>query len=94
MAFRLLRSNGLAPLWVELNREIREDIERLARFRVYVQARWEIIHQIQREHHRREFIGRVQEINKKILNYNMLAPSAVHLGSLILEDELARFDSP
>ena len=94
MAFRLLRSNGLAPLWVELNREIRDDIERLGRFRAYVRQRWEIIHQIQRDHYRKELVVRVREINGKILSYNMVAPSAVHLGSLILDDELAKFDSP
>ncbi len=94
MAFRLLRSNGLAPLWVQLNKEIRDDIERLYRFRAHVHATWERSNPIQREHHRKDYIGRIGEINDKILNYNILAPSPqVHFVHLILDDELTKFDA-
>ncbi len=94
MAFRLLRANGLAPLWVELNKEIRQDIDRLQRFRELVHERVERGNVIQWQHRRREYIDRVADINAKIRNYNILAPSSqVHLHILILEDELARFDS-
>ena len=94
MAFRLLRSNGLAPLWVELNREIRDDLERLTRFRLHVHERWAATNAIKQEHLRAEYIGRLRAINDKILNYNILAPSPlVHFQALILDDELAKFDS-
>lgn len=94
MAFRLLRSNGLAPLWVQLNKEIRDDIERLHRFRAYIHANWARSNPIEREHRRHEYIGRIGEINDKILNYNILAPSPqVHFSSLILVDELTKFDN-
>jgi hypothetical protein len=94
MAYRLLRSNGLAPLWVELNKEIREDLERLSRFRAHVHERVQRTNAIQWEHRRNEYIARIVEINAKILNYNILAPSShVHLRMLILDDELAKFDS-
>jgi DnaJ family protein C protein 28 len=93
MAFRLLRSNGLAPLWVELNKEIRDDIERLGRFREHVQERVERTNAIQWEHRRQEYIRRVEDINAKIVNYNILAPSPqVHLNALIMADELRKFD--
>jgi DnaJ family protein C protein 28 len=92
MAFRLLRSNGLAPLWVELNKEIRDDIARLERFRVYAQSRL-ASNVIELEHLRREYVKRVTEINDKIVNYNIIAPSShVHLALLIIEEELAKFD--
>src|SRR4051812_3594008 len=85
MAFRLLRSNGLAPLWVELNKEIRDDLERLRRFRAHVRATCS--NPIQREHLRHDYVRRIEEINGKILNYNILAPSShVHFQSLILEE--------
>ncbi len=94
MAFRLLRTNGLAPLWVELNKEIRDDLERLERFRVHVRERLDHTNVIQMEHLRSEYIGRIHDINGKILNYNILAPSSqVHFRSLILEVELRKFDS-
>jgi DnaJ homolog subfamily C member 28 len=93
MAFRLLRTHGLAPLWVELNKEIRQDIERLHRFRLQVHERVGRTNPIQWEHRRREFITRVEDINAKIRNYNILAPSSqVHLHAIILEDELREFD--
>ncbi len=93
MAFRLLRSNGLAPLWVELNKEIRDDVERLKRFRAHLYERRDRTSSIQRDHLRKEYIDRIHDINGKILNYNILAPSSqVHFRALILEDELAKFD--
>ena len=94
MAFRLLRSNGLAPLWVELNKEIRDDLARLERFRVHVHERRDRTNAIQLEHLRMEYIGRIHDINDKILNYNIIAPSIqVHFRNLILEDELEKFDT-
>src|SRR5918997_99132 len=57
MAFRLLRSNGLAPLWVELNKEIREDLQRLERFRAHVAERWDRANLIQLEHFRQQHAG-------------------------------------
>lgn len=93
MAFRLLRSNGLAPLWVELNKEIRDDIERLARFRANVRERVAHTNAIQWQHRRNEYIRRVEDINAKIVNYNILAPSVhVHFDALIMADELRKFD--
>ncbi len=95
MAFRMLRSNGLAPLWIEMNKEIRADIERLQRFLAHVHSRWDCINAVQREHLRHEYQARIKDINSKILSYNIMAPSAqVHLGLLIVEDELAKFDNP
>lgn len=94
MAFRLLRSNGLAPLWVELNKEIREDIARMVRMREHVHSRADL-NAIEREHLRRDYLRRIEDINGKIINYNIVAPSSqVHLGLLIVEDELAKFDQP
>lgn len=94
MAFRLLRSNGLAPLWVELNKEIREDLQRLERFRAHVAERWDRANLIQLEHFRQQHAGRVRDINDKIVNYNILAPSSlVHFPTLIVDDEIAKFDA-
>lgn len=95
MAFRMLRSTGLAPLWVDLNKEIRADIERLVRFREHVHSRWSTISEIELEHRRTEYLTRVNEINGKIINYNIVAPSShVHFSTLLIADELAKFDNP
>jgi hypothetical protein len=95
MAFRLLRSTGMAPLWVDLNKEIRADIERLTRFREHIHSRWSTISAVELEHRRAEYLARINEINGKIINYNIIAPSShVHLGTLIVADEMASFDTP
>ncbi len=95
MAFRMLRSSGLAPLWVDMNKEIREDIARMHRFRAHVHGQWTRISAIEREHRRSEYVQRVKEINSKILSYNIIAPSSsVHIGLLLLDEELGKFDRP
>ncbi len=95
MAFRMLRSTGLTPLWVDMNKEIREDIERMHRFRTHIHGQWERISLIERDHRRTEYAQRVKDINSKILSYNIIAPSSsVHIGLLLLDEELARFDQP
>ncbi len=95
MAFRMLRSSGLAPLWVDMNKEIREDIARMHRFRAHVHSQWTRISSIEREHRRDEYVQRVKEINSKILSYNIIAPSSsVHIGLLLLDEELGKFDRP
>lgn len=92
MAFRLLRTHSLAPLWVELNEEIRNDIRRLEHFREYAQTQQLDTNRLKYEHLRREFVSRINDINAKILNYNILAPSSqVHFPMLILEEELVKF---
>lgn len=94
MAFRLLRSTGLAPLWVDMNKEIRQDIERMHRFRAHVHSRWASIPAVELDVRRKEYIARINEINAKIINYNIVAPSSyVHMGQLIPADELAAFDA-
>lgn len=95
MAFRMLRSTGLAPLWVQVNKEIRDDIARMEQFRAHVHSRWARLDQIEREHLRRQYADRITEINKKITDYNILAPSSqVHMALLVPHEELATFDQP
>lgn len=94
MAFRMLRSTGLAPLWVEMNKEIRDDIARLERFRTYVHERWTRSNPIEREHLRQQYLDRINDINGKIVNYNIVAPSSqVNMARLVVDDELRKFDT-
>lgn len=95
MAFRMLRSTGLTPLWIEVNREIRADIDRLHRFRDLIHQRWSKLNAIELAHRRAEYIERIESINSKILSYNIMAPSVqVHIHSLLVHEELERFDQP
>ncbi|WP_052344007.1 DUF1992 domain-containing protein [Kallotenue papyrolyticum] len=95
MAFRMLRSTGLTPLWVQINKEIREDIERLHRFRDLVRRHRAAMSAIEWSHRRKEYVARIADINDKILNHNIIAPSSqVHFGLLVVAEELAAFDAP
>jgi DnaJ homolog subfamily C member 28 len=94
MAFRMLRSTGLTPLWIEIRKEIQADIERLHRFREHVHSRRQIISAIELNHLRRQYETRLADINGKIMNFNILAPSSqVHMALLLIDEELARFDT-
>lgn len=93
MAFRMLRSTDLTPLWIDINKEIRADIERLDRFRDWIHSRRGAISAVELQHRRNEYGERIASINSKILSHNILAPSSqVHFALLIVDDELARFD--
>lgn len=93
MAFRMLRSTGLAPLWIDFNKEIRADLERLERFRGWVHSRRATISALELQHRRNEYADRVAAINSKMLSHNILAPSSqVHFALLVPDEELARFD--
>lgn len=95
MAFRMLRSTGLTPLWVDMNKEIREDIARMHRFKAHIHQHRERISSIEWAHRRDEYAQRIKEINSKILGYNIIAPSSsVHIGLLLPDEELAKFDHP
>lgn len=95
MAFRMLRSTGLTPLWVQINKEIREDIERLHRFRALVRRHRATMSTIEWSHRRKEYLARIADINDKILSHNLIAPSSqVHFGLLLVAEELAAFDAP
>lgn len=94
MGFRLLRSNGLAPLWVEANKEIQDDHTRMQRMCEIARQRWQRVSVREREQLRDDYVRRIKEINDKILRYNLLAPAShVHLGLLIPHEELAAFDA-
>ena len=93
MGYRMLRSSGLAPLWIEMNKEIRDDLERLRRFREYAHESWPRINATERERLRTEYRERIGAINKKIADHNLMAPTAsVHFTLLVESEEVHRFD--
>ncbi|MDE0011618.1 MAG: DUF1992 domain-containing protein [Candidatus Poribacteria bacterium] len=59
MANRLLKENGFAPRWIELEKEIREEKAQLKRLLINLKARRErLVALIQRYPHRREAVIR------------------------------------
>ena len=63
MAHRLLRNNGFAPAWIEEGKDIEAAIARL-------RAQWQ--RGMSMAHYRQQ----AEEINRRILSFNLQAPSA------------------
>jgi len=94
MAHRMLRSSGVAPLWIEINKEIRTEIDGLSRLRTTAAQRWARASGHERERLRDNYAQRIISINEKIANHNLIAPaSRVHLAVLIADEEMRTFDA-
>jgi DnaJ family protein C protein 28 len=102
MAFRLMREHGFAPEWIELQKEIRAELD-AARDAILAawqrreqrlnQARDEQRRHIESEWQlaRRRFADAVSELNARISDFNLIVPLA-HLQKAVIdvEDELAQ----
>lgn len=94
MAHRMLKSSGITPLWIELNKEIRADLAGLARLRATAHERWARSSDYHREQMRADYQERIARINTKISSHNVIAPgSQVHLAALLPDEELRKFDT-
>jgi hypothetical protein len=91
MIFKILKENDCAPYWIELGKEIDADFakhqQELERFRSYAAMFHSSKHNrqaVERFEKRKESVYfeermRLEAINKKILDYNLMCPT-YHLG--------------
>ncbi len=91
MIFKILKDNDCAPYWIELGKEIDADFDRhqreLEKFRRYAVMFYGSKHNrqaVERFEKRKESLYfeervRLEAINKKILDYNLMCPT-YHLG--------------
>jgi hypothetical protein len=77
-AYRIAKNANAAPLWVQLDKEIGEDgaaldamLERSARYLAEVGTEKRAA---AREQARKVFLGKAEELNKKIQEYNLVRP--------------------
>ncbi|MBU6333624.1 MAG: DUF1992 domain-containing protein [Chloroflexi bacterium] len=94
LAFRMLRSHGFAPPWVEARRDIDTERRHLAAWLQRTRARWPALHPAQRNVARADYRRQIEELRRMILHYNLRVPPAVE--QLPLPDiaaELARLDA-
>jgi DnaJ homolog subfamily C member 28 len=71
---RMLKNAGLAPAWIELQKEIREQQASLERWVAQAQERWPRSGPREREQIRQEHSQKVNALNKLITTYNLNAP--------------------
>jgi DnaJ homolog subfamily C member 28 len=77
IGFRLLKSNGYAPSWIDLQKDIRADQARLEAWVTRIKQRWPALGPLERERLRGEYEQRLRDLNRQITNYNLTAPPAV-----------------
>ena len=91
VGYRMLKSAGFAPPWVELRKEIREEQAKLEAWLTRANGRWLHANAGEQTRLRDEYRAKIAELNRLILTYNLSVPQAVgQMPALRPEDELAR----
>jgi len=101
MAFKILKDNDFAPYWIELGKEIDNDVSRfwkeVEHFKQYTKIFYQDRHSPsanERYEKKKAYFYfeqrlTLEKINKKILNYNLHCPTfRLGRGSLIIDDEM------
>jgi DnaJ family protein C protein 28 len=105
MAYSLLKSNGFAPPEIELAKEIRSEFEkaetklaklrhqgnslRMRRVPPFESEKRAFNHSVEKA--ASEYNQLLQELNRKILNLNLMTPSAMHMPTFEVEKLVQQF---
>lgn len=91
LGFRMLKSAGFAPPWIEARREIDEERARLTTWLDDANRRWAYLEAPARAELRVAYRRKLDDLQRLILNYNLKAPQgAAHVEGLRMADELAK----
>lgn len=96
-AYGLLKRNGLAPAWIELDKEIRSELEDL---RTRLQRLWQkrcenLISEEAWQQSTARFAKPIDELNKKIDHFNLIVPVlSAQRSRVLLQNELRRLQPP
>jgi hypothetical protein len=92
MAYHVLRNAGVAPPWIEADKDVRALLDRRAA--IFARAGAAGRSAFARRRDRDELARLVTEINAAVARLNAEAPTdRQHRRPLVLADELARFDA-
>lgn len=69
LAFHILRSNGFAPAWIEIGKELRRDIARAKALLIEID-----LDDASRPRRESEFADLARELNRRIARFNLQAP--------------------
>lgn len=92
-AYGLLKRNGLAPAWIELDKEIRRELDKL---QIRLQTLWQkrqvnLLSEAAWQHALTRFAQPIADLNKKIDHLNLIVPTlSVQRSRVRLENELRR----
>ncbi|NJN14887.1 MAG: DUF1992 domain-containing protein [Oscillochloris sp.] len=76
VGFRMLKSAGFAPPWIELQQSIRNDQARLDAWLTRANERWPLAGEHERARLRADHEQKIRDLNRMICNYNLTAPPA------------------
>jgi hypothetical protein len=94
LGFRMLKSNGFAPPWIEARRDIDTEREQIASWLADTRRRWPYQGPPARAALRVAYRRKLDELQRMITNFNLKAPPGVqHLEGLRMADELAKLDA-
>jgi len=91
LAFRMLKSHGFAPPWMEARRDIEHERTKLEAWLLRTNRTWATMHPATRTAVKVEYKRKLEDLRRMILNYNLTTPPATgQIEGLDLESELAR----
>jgi Domain of unknown function (DUF1992) len=91
LGYRMLKSHGFAPPWMEARRDVEQERERIHVWLQRTNKRWPTMHDASRAVARVEYRQMLVELRRMILNYNLTTPAAAgQIEGITIEDELVR----
>jgi hypothetical protein len=91
LGFRMLKSSGFAPAWIEARREIDAERARLDAWLRESNRRWAHLQPSAQATLRVDYKRKLDDLQRLILNFNLQAPPGVeHVVGLRMADELAK----
>ncbi len=94
LGFRMLKSHGFAPPWMEARRDIETERKKAESWLRRTNTRWPGMHAASQTAARVEYRTMLSELRSMILNYNLTAPQAAgQIEGIDLEAELKKLGS-
>ncbi len=93
LGFRMLKSSGFAPPWIEARREIDEERAQVASWLDDARRRWPHLTAPARAALRVAYRRKLDDLQRMIINFNLKAPPGVqHVEGLRMAAELGKLD--
>lgn len=94
LGFRMLKSSGFAPPWIEARRDIDTERDQITSWLTDTRRRWPYQAPPARAALRVLYRRKLDDLQRMITNFNLKAPPGVqHLEGLRMAEELAKLDT-
>lgn len=88
LGYHLLKSNGFTPPFIMERQHLLEDRATLAQRRDALVQRWAQLHHTQRRKEYDAIHKQYTELWRRVMDYNLMAPSALHIEGVRIQLEL------